>query len=88
MLKDVFQRRTVPNLAVKSHPLAKRSNGHGWLSEKPGHETGMHGVQFTYIYIYVHLFVHLFYIYNMGGSINGGTPKWMAYSENPIKMDD
>ena len=27
----------------------------------------------------------------MGGSIDGGTPKWMVYkgkSENPIKMDD
>ena len=29
-------------------------------------------------------------IYNyMGGSINGGTPKWMVYFlENPIQMDD
>ena len=25
----------------------------------------------------------------VGGSINGGTPKWMVYfMENPIKMDD
>ena len=24
----------------------------------------------------------------MGGSTNMGTPKWMVYMENPIKMDD
>ena len=24
----------------------------------------------------------------MGVSENGGTPKWMVYMENPIKMDD
>ena len=24
----------------------------------------------------------------MGVSLNGGTPKWMVYKENPIKMDD
>ena len=29
------------------------------------------------------------YIYiDMGVSINGGTPKWMVYRENPIKMND
>jgi hypothetical protein len=24
----------------------------------------------------------------MGVSINGGTPKWMVYNGNPIKIDD
>ena len=24
----------------------------------------------------------------IGVSINGGTPKWMIYRENPIKIDD
>ena len=27
------------------------------------------------------------YVYG-GGSINGGTPKWMVYVENPAKMYD
>ena len=25
---------------------------------------------------------------DMGVSINGGTPKWMVYRENPTEMDD
>ena len=25
---------------------------------------------------------------HMGGSINGSSPKWLVYRENPIKMDD
>ena len=25
---------------------------------------------------------------NMGVSINGGTPQWLVYPGNPIKMDD
>jgi len=24
----------------------------------------------------------------MGVSINGGSPKWMVYKENPLKVDD
>ena len=32
--------------------------------------------------------INSFFVFYMGVSKNRGTPKWMVYKENPIKMDD
>ena len=37
-----------------------------------------------YVYVYIYMLGHT----QMEASMNGGTPKWVVFTENPIKFDD